>query len=416
MVASEDEAMLESNTFPMPNTDKLRLLKSTVLYGANASGKSNLLRGIQVLRNIVVKSASRMQTGDKFPVEPFRLSSKSEKQPTSFEIIFICQNVRYEYGLSLTKERVYEEWLIAHPNESSQKWFSRKYSPDNPKLQDDEEYEWSFGRGLKGEKKRIQKLVRDNSLFLSHAAQNNHPQLTGIFQWFQQKMNMLNPSSVTKELTLHIFEENSNFRRKVVNFIRKADIDIFDIYIKSNPIPDNFKFLFKQFVQEIEQKDGDDSISDFIDEMQRFDIITIHEMNDSDNKIEFEMSDESGGTQRLFEIAGVWLYVLQSGELLVIDELDTSLHPLLSQALVKMFHDPDINKNNAQLIFTTHDTTLLDEDIFRSDQIWLTQKERSMNTNIYSLLEFNINEDESLQKGYQLGRYGAIPLINKLNV
>ena len=414
MVASEDEAMLESNTFPMPNTDELRLLKSAVVYGANASGKSNLLRGIQVLRNIVVNSASRMQTGDKFAIEPFRLNSESSKKPTCFEIIFIYQNVRYEYGLSLTKERVYEEWLIAHPNENLQQWFSRKYSPDNPKLKDDEGYEWSFGRGLKGEKKRIQKLVRSNSLFLSHAAQNNHPQLTDIFKWFQQKINLLNPSSRTKELTLHIFEENSSFRKKVVNFIRKADIDIFDIYIKSNPISDNLKSFFKKFIQEVEQQDVDDSID--IDEIQRFEIITIHQMNDSENKIEFEMSDESGGTKRLFELAGLWLYVLQYGELLIIDELDTSLHPLLSQALVKMFHNPDINKNNAQLIFKTHDTTLLDEDIFRSDQIWLTQKERSMNTNIYSLLEFKINEDESLQKGYQLGRYGAIPLINKLNV
>ncbi|MDJ0620009.1 MAG: ATP-binding protein [Calothrix sp. MO_192.B10] len=413
MVASEDKAMLDTNTFPMPNTDKLRLLKSTVIYGANASGKSNLLRAMQVLRNIVVNSASRMQKGDKFSIEPFRLNSELREQPTSFEVIFIHKDIRYEYGLALNTERVYEEWLIAHRNESSQKWFFRKYSPENPNLQDDKGYEWSFGRGLKGEKKRIQKLVRYNSLFLSHAAQNNHPQLSEIFEWFQQRISILNPNSRTTEFTLSLLEEDQKFSQKVVKLIRNADIDIFDIHIETNPISDNLKSFFKRFFQEVEQQEEEDFVE--IDEIKRFDITTVRQMNDSDNYIEFEMSDESGGTQRLFELAGLWLYVLQHGELLIVDELDTSLHPLLSQALVKMFHDPDINENNAQLIFTTHDTTLLDEDIFRSDQIWFTEKDRNMSTNMYSLLEFKINEDESLQKGYQSGRYGAIPLINRLN-
>jgi AAA15 family ATPase/GTPase len=416
MVASEDRAMLESNTFPMPNTDKLRLLKSAVLYGANASGKSNLLRAIQTLRSIIVNSASRMQTGDKFAIEPFRLNSQSNKKPTSFEIIFIHQNTRYEYGVSLTKERVYEEWLIAHPDESSQRWFSRKYSPESPKLQDDKGYEWSFGRGLKGEKKSIQKLVRYNSLFLSHAAQNSHPQLTEIFDWFRQEINILNPSSRTTEFTLSILEENKKFSQKLVNLIRNADIDIFGINIKTKSIPEDWNPFFKHYLtQEAKQQEGEDFIEIDENEIQQVDITTTHQMNDSDNYIEFEIDDESTGTQRLFELAGLWLYVLQHGELLIIDELDSSLHSLLSLALVKMFHSQDINKNNAQLIFTTHDTTLLDEDIFRSDQLWFTEKDRRM-TKLYSLYDFQPRKDESLQKGYLLGRYGAIPFINGLNI
>jgi AAA15 family ATPase/GTPase len=140
-------------------------------------------------------------------------------------------------------------------------------------------------------------------------------------------------------------------------------------------------------------------------------VITIHKMNDSNNEIELEIHDESAGTKRLFYIAGYLLWVLEYGEVLIVDELDKSLHPVLSKALIKMFNNPEINKNNAQLIFTTHDTTLLDCEIFRPDQIWFTEKDNSM-TKLYSLFDFRPRENESLQKGYLLGRYGAIPFIN----
>lgn len=191
MVAAEDETMLDSNTFPVPNNDDLRLVTSAAIYGPNASGKSNLLKAIQVLKNLVINSASRMQIGDKLPVEPFRLNSETAKKPSSFEVIFIHEKIRYEYGVSLNRERVFEEWLIAYPNEVQQNWFSREYLPDDPKFEPNEGYKWSFGKGLKGEKKRIQRFVRSNSLFISHAAQNNHPQLTEVFDFFEDEINMI---------------------------------------------------------------------------------------------------------------------------------------------------------------------------------------------------------------------------------
>jgi hypothetical protein len=183
MVASEDETMLESNSFPMPGAKNLRLLTSNVIYGPNASGKSNLLRALQELKNIVVNSASKMQLGDRFDVEPFLLNTNYQKRPTCFEIVFVCNRIRYEYGLNLDKKRVHEEWLLAYPKGRPQTWFSRTYDPKNPELKSDEGYKWNFGSGLKGEKERIKKFVRSNSLFLSHAAQNNHPQLTEVFEW-----------------------------------------------------------------------------------------------------------------------------------------------------------------------------------------------------------------------------------------
>jgi uncharacterized protein len=352
MVAAEDETMLDSNTFSVPNNDDLRLITSAAIYGPNASGKSNLLKAIQVLKNLVINSASRMQIGDKLPVEPFRLNSELAKKPSSFEVIFIHNDIRYEYGVSLNRERVFEEWLIAYPNEVQQNWFSREYMPDNPELKLDEGYKWSFGKGLKGEKKRIQRFVRSNSLFISHAAQNNHPQLTEVFDFFQDEINIPIHNHANIEFTLSRFDEDDNFPFLVAKLLSEADIDISGIKIDKKPMPEGINSFYKDFLkQKIEQHERADIT---IDEINKLDIITIHKMNDSDQEVEFDIDDESDGTQRLFEIAGLWLYVLEYGEVILIDELDRSLHPVLSKALIKMFNNPEINKNNAQLIFTTH--------------------------------------------------------------
>ncbi|AFY54125.1 hypothetical protein Riv7116_1565 [Rivularia sp. PCC 7116] len=409
MVASKDEAMLDSNTFPTPNSkDELRLITNAVIYGANASGKSNLLRAIQTLRRLVVDSASKMQVGTKLPIESFRLNTKYKNQPTSFEIIFIHQDIRYEYGVVLTRERVHEEWLIAYPNERSQKWFSREYLAEN------KEYKWSFGKALKGEKQSIKKLVRSNSLFLSHAAQNNHIQLTQIFKWFDSELNILTSNTIVEGFTLRFCEEHDDFRQQVVNLLSEADIGISDIKIEQKPISEKEKSLFKQFLmrQVFENQELEEDIN--FEELQSLDVKTMHQMNDSEQEVEFEMEDESDGTQRLFQLAGLWLYVLQTGETLIVDELGRSLHPVLTRALIKMFNNPEINQNNAQIIFTIHDTTLLDTGLFRQDQVWFTEKEKSA-TKLYSLLDFMNLNDESLEKGYLLGLYGAVPFTDGLN-
>lgn len=400
MVASEDETMLNSNTFPIPNNDDLRLVTSAAIYGPNASGKSNLLQAMYVLKYLVLNSASRMQAGDNLPIEPFRLNRESPKQPTILEVIFIRKGTRYEYGIFANQERIYEEWLIAYPNEQQQNWFSREYLPDNPELQTDEGYKWSFGNTLKGEQERIKNFVRSNSLFLSHAAQNNHIQLREIFEWFYDKINKLNTNFDAKEFTFNLYNSNEQFRRNFIQLINQSDTGISDIRLESQSNVYTLKFKHEEVGKH-----------EFLAQK----IKTIHRMDDSNEQIEFEIDQESQGTQHLFEITGHWLYALECGEVLIVDELDRSLHPVLSKALIKMFNDPTINKNNAQLIFTTHDTTLLDAEIFRPDQVWFTEKHKSM-TKLYSLLDFRPRENESLQKGYLLGRYGAIPFINGLSI
>lgn len=414
MVASEDETMLNGNAFPMPNNDDLRLVTSAVIYGPNASGKSNLIKAISTFRQIIVNSATGIKPGDKLPIEPFRLNSKSSKQPTIFEAIFIYQGTRYEYGLSATQDKIHEEWLIAYPNQQQQNWFERKkHIVDNTQLQDYENYEWSFGKGIKGGNKKIRTFTRYNSLFLSHAAQNDHPQLTEIYQYFREQINMLTMNVNVKGFTFKKCQEDPAFREKVVKLLNEADIGISNIRPELINVPEEVMQVIKDWInQEIDNP----AIENLIDEPKAMRIRTIHKMNDSENEtIELTMDEESNGTQRLFEISGPWLDVLEKGEVLIVDELDRSLHPVLCKALIKMFNNPEINKNNAQLIFTTHDTTLLDAEILRPDQVWFTEKDNSM-TKLYSLLDFRPRKDESLQKGYLLGRYGAIPFINGLRI
>lgn len=406
LVASEDEVMLDS-TFAMPGDADMRLVKSAVIYGANASGKSNLLRAISTLKNIVVSSASRMQQGDKFDLRSFRLNSQSQKQPTSFEIIFFQNEIRYEYGVVLDRNRVYEEWLIAFPEEEEQNWFDRKYNPDNPEANNG--YEWYFDEKLQGENEIIKNFVRPNSLFLSHAAQNNHPQLTEVFLWFKEKLNDIDSGGGYTVARSH---EDMAFRDRVANILKTADIGISGIKIEAEEqsMPEELKTMMsriKKTVGNSVQIEG---------KVEALSPLFKHQMNDTEGEVYFSMEEESDGTQRLFDLIGRLIDVLEEAEVLIIDELDRSLHPVLSINLVQMFNDPKINKNNAQLIFATHDSTLLDLENFRLDEVWLVEKDKESASRLYSLLEFKPREDESLQTGYLLGRYGAVPFVgnNKL--
>ena len=403
LVASEDEAMLDS-TFPMPGDSDMRLVKSAVIYGANASGKSNLLRAISTFKKIVVSSASRMQQGDKFDLRSFRLNSQSQKEPTSFEVIFFQNQIRYEYGVVLDRNRVYEEWLIAFPEEDEQNWFDRKYNPDNPEANNG--YEWYFDEKLQGENEIIKKFVRPNSLFLSHAAQNNHPQLTEVFLWFKDKLNDID---FDDEYTVARISEDLDFRDRVVNLLKTADIGISGIEIDKK-----LHSLVSGVKQKVENSQKNNNING--DKTLALNPLFIRKMNDSDQEIYFSMEEESQGTKRLFELAGILINVLEKGEVLIMDELERSFHSVLLKNLVQVFHDPDINRSNAQLIFATHDSTLIDDEIFGLDQIWFLEKDEASASQLYSFLKFEPREYETWQTGYLSGRYGAVPFIGGLKI
>lgn len=423
MVASNKKTGRNSNSFPMPNVKSLRLLTSAVVYGPNASGKSNLVRAMQTMGRIVLQSATGMQLGSRWNIEPFRLNVDYQNKPSCFEIIFIQDNIRYQYGFSLDQERVYEEWLIAYPKGRAQTWFERNYRSE------EQEYDWYFGRGLKGEKERIKSFVRSNSLFLSHAAQNNHPQLGKLFLWFRSKLKLIparfqNPSNFTASKCY----EDKKIRNKVVKLIKGADIGISTIELDSKTVKKNESYsksppsIYDLIKEEnnlennsLLNSNNESSESDSASIKVDLKVFALYKMNESEETITFDLEDESDGTQRLFEMGGYWIDALDNGEILIIDELDRSLNSEISTYLIKKFNDKTANQNNAQLIVTTHDTTFLDRDIVNQDQVWLMEKDSNNSTKLYSLLDFKIREDESLQKGYLKGRYGAIPFVSGLD-
>ncbi|GAB4287385.1 MAG: ATP/GTP-binding protein [Oscillatoriaceae cyanobacterium] len=413
MVASNDKEMLDRNSFAIPNS-RLRALATAAIYGPNGSGKSNLVQAMQTLKLLVAYSATRMQLGSKLPVKPFLLDAEATKKPTCFEIIFIQNQVRYEYGISLDQQRIHEEWLIAYPKGRPQNWFSRTYQPEKQETQADQGYEWDFSPALKGGKHQIKNFVRPNSLFLSHAAQNNHPQLTPIYQWVEN-LGVIGPD-FSSFYTAARCEIESEFLKKVIEMLNQADMGISGIDFNTKSLPNDKKNIlekFNHFVKEVMMYEIE--LTPDSDELKITEVVTVHQMIDSEQVATWSIEEESNGTQRLFEIAGPWLEVLETGKVLIMDELDRSLHPVMSKFLVKMFQNPQLNQNGAQLIFTTHDTALLDKEIFRRDQVWFTEKDRSM-THLYSLLDFRPKPDESLQRGYLLGRYGAIPFVGGLHL
>jgi hypothetical protein len=393
MVASSDKSLLE-NTFEVRDLG-IRLLRSAVVYGANASGKSNLMEALVTTRGLVTQSVE-IEPGAKIPVKPFLLDKDFAEAPSNFEMSFINEGIRYEYGFSVDSEQVHKEWLNAYPKGRAQTWFERSTNsadePDN----------WYFGPNLRGEKKTIAQMVRPNALFLSVAAKFAHEQLTPVYDWFSTNLQGINLSSEYQRKTIESFtlqniESSSKIRSRVVNLLEAADLGISDILVNKRPFSDT-ESLMEMFSQE------------FLDrfmESETMEPAMVHSAPGVD--IPFEWADESCGTRRLFAMSGPWLFSLDQGLVLVVDEIDSSLHPHLVRKLVQMFHDSELNTNHGQLIFNTHDTTQLDGTLFRRDQIWLVEKDDSGASHLYPLLEFKPRKREALEKGYLQGRYGAIP-------
>jgi uncharacterized protein len=378
LAAGPGSESLNTNTFDSGQPNCPRLLRSVVIYGPNGAGKSNFLKAFQFVQWFIANSATATQEGQKIPVIPFKFDKVYKNSPTEFEIIFIQDNVRYQYGFSVNETRVVREWLLAYPHGKNQQWFERTFDePTN-------EYQWFFGSKFKGEKNLWKSLTRSNTLFLSAAVQLNSEQLKPIFQWLATKLIVV-VGNVTLNplLTIELFKHEKD-KEKLNRFIKAADINIERFELKG--------------------------------EAPQVRVLAWHKMTDSQEPVPLNLEEESAGTIKLFSQAGGLLKALGEGATLVFDEMDNSLHPLIVRFLVGLFHDNDINKLNAQLLLTTHDTSLLDDNIFRRDQVWFIEKDQNSSSRLYSLLDFSPRKDEALEKGYLKGRYGALPFVGPLNI
>ncbi|BAZ04941.1 AAA family ATPase [Calothrix sp. NIES-3974] len=396
-LVSKDKSLDENNTFEI---DKhLKLLKTTAIYGANASGKSNLAKALRFMKWFMVNSSKETQSTDEIEVEPFRLSTETEGKPSHFELAFLMDGRKYRYGFQVTQERVISEWLFYVPKVRETNLFERQLD--------------SIKTSKVYKADGVQQRTRSNALFLSVSAQFNVDIAERILEYIADKLNIISGlhDEVYRNYTISCLINNKN-KADIVQFVKKLDLGISDIQVEQEDftdesLPDEMPDVLKKLII----KAGRGKATSIGISHQKFDADGKHK---SIEKFDLE-SHESEGTKKVFALAGPLICALKEGEILIIDEFDARLHPLISLAIVKLFNSQEANPNNAQLIFMTHDTNLLSNKIFRRDQIWFTEKNRYGATDLYSLAEYKIRNDASFESDYIKGRYGAIPYIGNLN-
>jgi uncharacterized protein len=392
MASSSDKHLAKThlNETGLSTKDLTHTVRSAVIYGGNASGKSTLLRALQYMVAVVTESATVMQPGQTFNVQPFRLDSEREKEPTLFELSFMLEGVRYEYAFAMRPERIVSESLRVYTSAKPTQLFARSLADDG------ESYVYEFSTSLTGSKKLWQDSTRPNALFLSTAAQLNSEKLMPVFRWITQQIAFIPANAVVDHQHTTALLSTEEGRATVRNFLTHADIAISDV----KAIPR--KGARQQVVVTGGQVHTNRVEGEFL--------TPVFEHKTDKGSATFELHEESEGTQFLFGLIAPLAQVLRNGQILLVDELDSSLHTLLVRQLVDLFHS-EANANKAQLIFTTHDTALLASDLFRRDQIWFTEKKADQAAQLYPLSDFSPRPNERLERNYLRGRYGGLPML-----
>ncbi|HVA45798.1 MAG TPA: ATP-binding protein [Pirellulales bacterium] len=379
-----------------------KLLTVAVIYGANASGKSNVLSAMSFMREAVVASHRLWSSEEVVPRDQFAWGPK-HSDPSVYEATIIIDGVRYQYGFQATDAAFTEEWLWAWPKGKKQEWFHR------------EGQDFHFGENLGGENKLIAEVTRPNALFLSAAVQHRHAQLQPVFSWFAS-IRPVNLFSASRRLPVYGFPWSSEFEVARLLETNAEDGGRAVTDEDSSRLLDQFRAMLR---------DADIGILDLRvlkteDERRRSspNFALKHECGFDDAWL--ELREESRGTQALFHIAWPIIQAFRSGGVLVVDELERSLHPSLARQIVLQFNDPAKNHRNAQLICTTHDTNLLGstlgEPALRRDQVWLTEKSPEGGSELYPLTDYQPRKGENIERGYLQGRYGAIPFLGNWSI
>ena len=399
---------LDQNVFLLEREPKIRLLKSAVIYGANASGKSNLLRAMGTML-AYIHNATNLKVGDPIPYyDPFRLDPAYAEKPTRFEMEFVVEAVRYRYFVSFRRNKVEEEGLYFYPKKVESCLFHRKNG--KPIV---------FGDYLKGPQRVIENQLIDNTLFLSKAANSKNEMVEFIYRHITENfiIDMNTASGKYFYLTVSTSQllgnrKNTFYNEFVQKLLQTADSSLEKFEIR--------KKKTSSYQLEL-PKDIPEDFNQFINDLFSYKITTSHKISHSygDDVVSFNLADESDGTQKTFELAGMLLLSITRGATLIIDELNNSLHPIITRFIIEMYCNKKTNPNNAQLIFATHDVTLLDSKQFRRDQIWFTEKDNNGQTNLFSLSEFDskeVRKDTPFGRWYLSGRFGAVPIVNDIDL
>jgi len=391
-----------------------RILKSAVIYGANAGGKSKFIEALIFMRRFVLTSSKDTQKGDPIPIEPFRLNSETIKQGSEFEIVFYLKNNLYRYGFEVNNEKIIAEWLYHKTKTKESELFYRDY----------QDIIYKTKKLSKLDTLINEKLIRDNALLLSVLAQFNDSLAESFLDWFKELKAI---SGLKEEGYLNdtmLLSKNDKQKERILNFLHNADIGIDDFKLKKQVLEELDIETMKDVPKEI--KDALLGINTYMmktmkeENSERFsDVITYHKQFNEDGNyvkdIEFSLrEDESSGTRKYFALIGQIIKIIDHGGVLFVDELDSKIHPNLVCKIISIFNSKEMNPNNAQLIFNSHDTNLLSSGLFRRDQIWFVKKDAFGESKLYSLADFKTDEvrkNEAFENNYIRGKYGAIPFL-----
>lgn len=368
------------------------LVKNAAIYGANASGKSNILKAF-TCAILMIRNSNLMSVGEKWSyIKPFLFDETSKNKPSEFEFTFITNNVKYKYFFSADQNRIYEESLDVYNSQKPTNIFTRK---------DTNIYEFS------NDKNKLASLAANNTenkLFLSTATTWNYEKTKDAFLWFTKAIDTYDSFNKIMDKDLIDYSGNEELKKFSLKLLKEADI------------------LIKNISVNYEEKEMEGTIADMpiIPIVKKVDIELEHEVVDEENNIhtyKLNFKDESSGTKVLFAFAPFLKRAFEETKVIIVDELEKSMHPKLVEFIVKLFNNKDINKVNSQLIFTTHATNLLNLEILRRDQIWFVEKNPlNGNSELYPLDSFSVRKDENIQKGYINGRYGAVPFIKDVDL
>jgi AAA15 family ATPase/GTPase len=372
----------------------LHLLKAAAIYGANASGKSNLLKAMEFMKNFVIKSLY-FEAIDEFPeIESFALSTETDQQPSEFEIAFIIDKTIYRYGFSMDQTKIHSEWLYHLPDSDEEETPLFERNGDKFSLHE----KFSEGKDL------IQK-TKKNVLFLTVIAHFNGHISQRLVSWFTHSLQIILPQRplfLLRMRPIRLIQKQSELKKEVVHFLQCADVGIEDIELvdpeEMNNIVPNKKTRSSRHPRIMTKR-------------SKFD-----QNGEVTSSVFLDLDSESEGTKKLFNLSPFFIQVLKRGGTLIVDELDAKLHSLITWFILTQFRSAESNPHHAQLIFTTHDTSILSSRFFRQDQIWFTEKTPEQATDLYSLVDYKIEEpdstdDDNYRQDYIRGKYGAIPFI-----
>lgn len=360
---------------------KDRLLPVAAIYGANAAGKSNLFKAL-TSAIMFVRESVNMQINSPIKITPFVMDKEEIGKPTRFDFIFTYDGIKYEYGFLADREKVYEEYLYEYRSAKPSLIFERENVN-----------EYHYTAALKKTMRSYEEKNTDNKLFLSTATAWNCQETKNAYKWFSEMIDTYDSKTIEDNLIRSLdSDKNEEIKSFAKNLLKTADFNISD---------------YQLTVEE-------DESEDVFGNVRHWELKMLHTIsyNGEMTQVGLPYQMESNGTKLFFSYSPAIYQALKKGKTITIDEIDNDLHPLLVQHLISIFNDPETNPNGAQLIFNTHDVELLDLDVLRRDQIYFVEKNNETGeSELYSLSDFSPRKTENIQKGYMLGRFGAIPNI-----